>query len=90
VVYQAAFVLLPVNITGSWYSEKSLQILVEVSQALSRSKRVVGLIIAGMAALITLIDSTIAFAIALTQEVKMATFVNHLAKKKKKKKLLIL
>ena len=69
VVYQPAFVLLPVNITGPWYFEKSLQVLKEVSQALSRSKRVVGLIIAGIAALITLIASTTASAIALTQEV---------------------
>ena len=50
VVYQPAFVLLPVSITGHWYSEKGLQVLEEVSQALSRSKRVVGLIIAGIAA----------------------------------------
>ena len=68
------------NITGPWYSEESLQILEEVSQALSRSTRAVGLIIAGIAALITLIPSTTASAIALTQEVKTATFVNHLAK----------
>ena len=81
VVYQPAFVLLPVSITGHWYSEKGLQVLEEVSQALSRSKRVVSLIIAGIAALITLIASTTASAIALTQEVKTATFVNHLAKK---------
>ena len=39
-----------------------------------------GLIIAGIAALITLIASNTASAIALTQEVKTATFVNHLAK----------
>ena len=39
------------------------------------------MIIAGIAALITLIASTTASAIALTQEVKTATFVNHLAKK---------
>jgi hypothetical protein len=57
-----------------------LQVLEEVSQALSRSKRVVGFIIAGIAPLIKLIASTTA-AIALTQEVKTATFVNHLAKK---------
>ena len=51
-----------------------------MSQALSRSKRIVGFIIAGIAPLIKLIASTTA-AIALTQEVKTATFVNHLAKK---------
>jgi hypothetical protein len=88
VVYKPAFVLLHVNITGPWNSEKSLQVLEEVSQALSRSKKVVGLIIAGIAALITLIASTTASAIALIQEVKTATFVNHLAKKKKVTKVL--
>jgi hypothetical protein len=45
--------------------------LEEVSQALSRSKRVVGLIIAGIATLVTLI----AFAIAFTQEVQTATLL---------------
>ena len=80
VVYQPAFVLLPVSITGPWYSEKDLQILQEVSQVLSRSKRIVGLIIAGIAALITLIASNTASAIALTQEVKTATFVKHYQK----------
>ena len=79
VVYQPVFVLLSVSITGPWYSEKSLQVLEEVSQALSRSKRVVGWIIASIAALITLIASTTASAITLTQ-VTTATFVNHLAK----------
>jgi hypothetical protein len=81
VVYQSALVLLPVSITGPWYSEESLQILEEVSQALNKSKRVVCLIIAGVAALVTLIASTTPV-IALMQEVKAAIFVNHLAKKK--------
>jgi hypothetical protein len=52
-----------------------------MNQALIRSKRIVDLIIVGIAALITLIASNTAFAIALTQEVRTATFVNHLAKK---------
>jgi|UPI0000F4CE1B hypothetical protein len=68
VVYQPVFVLLPVNITGPWYPEKSLQVLEEVSRALSRNKRIVGFIIAGIAALIKLVASTTA-AIALTQDV---------------------
>ena len=66
VFYQPVFVLLPVDITRPWYSEKSLQVLERVSQTLSRSKRVVDLIIAGIAALNTLIASTTASAIALT------------------------
>ena len=68
------------SITGSWYSKKSFQDIKKVSQALSRSKGVVGLIIAGIAVLIALIASTKASAIALTQEVKTATYVNQLAK----------
>ena len=80
VVYQLSFVLLTLSITGPWYSGKSLHILEKVSQALSRSKRAVGLIIAGIAALIALIASTTASAIALTQEVKTTNFANHLAK----------
>jgi hypothetical protein len=40
------------------------------------------LIIASIAALITLIANATASAIALMQELKIATFVNHLAKKK--------
>ena len=40
------------------------------------------LIIAGIAALIALIASTINSTIALAQEVNTATLVNHLAKKK--------
>jgi hypothetical protein len=61
---------------------KNLQVLEEMTQALKRSKSVVALIIAGIAALIALIASTITFAIALAQEVNTATLVNHLAKKK--------
>jgi Ca2+/H+ antiporter len=80
VVYQAAFVLLHVSIIGPWYSEKILQILEKVSQVLSRSKRIVGLIIAGIVNFNTLIASTTASAIIL-REVKTATFVSHLAKK---------
>ena len=61
VVYQPAFVLLPVNISGPCYSgkkkKKSLGVLEEVSKVLSRSKRAVGLIIAGIVALIALIAS---------------------------------
>ena len=51
--------------TGPWYSEKSLQIVEELSQALSRSKRVMGLPF-----------STIAW----IQEVKTTIFANHSAK----------
>jgi hypothetical protein len=44
--------------------------LKEVSQPLSRNKRIVGLIIAGVAALIKLVASTTDSAIALTQKLR--------------------
>ena len=56
-----------------------MHVLEEMSQALKRSKSVVALIIAGIAALIALIASTINSAIALAREVKTATLVNLLA-----------
>ena len=49
-----------------------------MNQALKRSKSVVALIIAGIAALIALIASTINSAMALAQEVKTASLVNLL------------
>ena len=49
-----------------------------MNQALKRSKSVVALIIAGIAALIALIASTINSTIALAQEVNTATLVNLL------------
>jgi len=75
VVYQKAFLLLSVSITGLLCFEKSLQILEELSQALSRSKRVVGLIIPGIMAFIILISSVTASAIALTQDVKTVLLI---------------
>ena len=55
-----------------------MHVLEEISQALKRSKSVVALIIAGIAALIALIASTINSTIALAQEVNTATLVNLL------------
>lgn len=76
VVYQSTFVLLRMSITGPWYSEKKLANAGRSEYGFKQNKRVVGLIIAGIAALIILIASTNASVIALTQEVKTATFVN--------------
>ncbi|XP_054585328.1 endogenous retrovirus group K member 25 Env polyprotein-like [Eptesicus fuscus] len=52
----------------------------EVTSALSRPRRFIGLLIAGVTALITLIATAAAAAAALTQEVQTAHFVNDLSK----------
>ena len=80
-VYQPIFVLLPVSFIGPWYSEKKKRLAgtgrsesgFKQEQEGSRPD------CCGIAALIALTAST-ASAIALTQDVKTATFVNPLAK----------
>lgn len=78
VLYQPAFVMIPVNITGPWYDEKSLQVWKEVNIALACTKRFVGLLIAGITALITLVALATAAAVALTQTIQTAHYVNDL------------
>lgn len=50
-----------------------------VEKTLSRTKRFVGLLIAGITALITLIASATASAISLTTSIQTADYVNNLA-----------
>ncbi|XP_054577310.1 endogenous retrovirus group K member 19 Env polyprotein-like [Eptesicus fuscus] len=80
VVHQPSFVMVPVNLTGPWYSDKALQVWHEITGALSRPRRFTGLLVAGITALITLIASATAAAVALTQQVQTAHFVNNLSK----------
>jgi hypothetical protein len=78
---QRASVLFPISMTRPWYSEKKKKLTDtgRRSQALSRSKSLVGLIVASITVLIILIASIITSAISLTQEVKAAKFLNDLA-----------
>ena len=52
VFHQPSFVMLPVNTSGPWYADRGLQVLEKIIKALSRQKRVIGLIIAGITACI--------------------------------------
>ncbi|XP_054569932.1 endogenous retrovirus group K member 7 Env polyprotein-like isoform X1 [Eptesicus fuscus] len=80
VLHQPAFVMVPVNLSEPWYNDHSLQVWREVTSALSRPRRFIRLLIAGVTALITLIATAAAAAAALTQEVQTAHFVNDLSK----------
>lgn len=80
VLHQPAFVMLPVNISEPWYSDKGLQVWEELSGALSRPRRFIGLLIAGITALVAMIAAASAAAIALTQTVQTAHFINDLPK----------
>ena len=78
VVYQQGLSIIPVNLSGSKYSKRDLQILEELDHTLARKKRMVGLIIAGVT-FITQIASATKFPLALTWEVQTSSFINHLA-----------
>jgi hypothetical protein len=60
IVKQPAFVMLPVQINDTWYDNPGVQALLEVEKVLTRYKRVIGLIIAGVLALVSLIASAVA------------------------------
>ncbi|XP_036079189.1 endogenous retrovirus group K member 7 Env polyprotein-like [Rousettus aegyptiacus] len=77
VFHQLSFVMLPVNTSGPWCANRGLQVLEEIYKALSRQKRVIGLIIAGITALVSLIATA---AVALSQTVQTAHYVNNLSK----------
>lgn len=78
ILKQPSFVMLPVNLTQPWYKEKSEAILNRIISELARSKRFIGMMIAGIVALVTLVASASASAISLTQEINTAHFVNQL------------
>lgn len=54
--------------------------LKELKGAVSRQKRVIGLIIAGLTALISMIAAAATAAVALTQEVQTAHYANNLSR----------
>jgi hypothetical protein len=72
IVKQLAFAVLPVEINGTWYNNPGVQALLEVEKALTRHKRVIGLIIAGVLALVSLIASAVASTVALSQSIQTA------------------
>lgn len=70
------FVMLPVNLSGPWYEDAGVQILMEIDRQLSRDQRVIGMIIADLVTLVTLTASAVVSAVAPTPRVQTAHFVN--------------
>lgn len=68
VLHQPSFIMLPVNDSELYFSEKHLQILEELVQSLARDKCMVGLMIAAVA-FITFIPSATTSALLLAQKV---------------------
>jgi hypothetical protein len=80
IVKQSAFVVLPVQINGTWYDNPGVQALLEIEKALTSHKKVIGLIIAGVLILVSLITSVVASSVALSQSIQTAHYVDHLTK----------
>ncbi|XP_064225209.1 endogenous retrovirus group K member 9 Env polyprotein-like [Aotus nancymaae] len=79
VVHQPPYVMLPVNISGPWYEEHSLQILHQMRDLLLRPKRFIGLLVTGILAIVSIVATAATAAAGLAHSVQTATYVNHLA-----------
>ena len=79
IVKQPDYVYLPVNLTKDWYDDKDLAILEHAITELLQSKRVIGMIIAGVAALIAAITVMAIASVSLVQSIHTAAYVNDFA-----------
>ena len=81
IVKQPDYVYLPVNLTNGWYDDTGLTILEHATtELLLQYKRVIGMIIAGIAALIVAIMVTVIASVSLVQSIHTAAYVNDLVK----------
>jgi fluoride ion exporter CrcB/FEX len=78
IVKQNPYILLPTNFTGQWYHDRGLQVVKDIKSLLVRDKRCVGLLIAGIVAAITAIATMATAAVALSQSIENAHYVNTL------------
>ncbi|KAM5333722.1 endogenous retrovirus group K member 13-1 Env polyprotein-like isoform 1-T2 [Glossophaga mutica] len=80
IVKQPAFSFVPVNLTVPWFNDPGYAVIRAANEIiLARSKRFVGMLIAGITALVAVIATTATATIALTEGIQMAEFVNELS-----------
>ncbi|XP_054112756.1 endogenous retrovirus group K member 13-1 Env polyprotein-like isoform X1 [Callithrix jacchus] len=80
IIHQPPYVMLPVNISGSWYDERGLQILHQVRDLMVRSKRFISIFIASILAIVSVVATAAVAAAGLAHSVQTAAYVNYLAK----------
>lgn len=78
-VMQPPFLFVPVEVEGPWYANYGYQFALELEKYIKRPKRFVELVIAGIAALISLIATATVSTVALTQSVHTTEHVNRLS-----------
>jgi hypothetical protein len=76
IVKQSPYILVCTNFTGQWYHDRGLQVVKEIKSLLVREKRFVGLLIAGIVAAITAIATMATAAVALSQSIQNAHYIN--------------
>ena len=69
---QPPYLLLPVEIEGPWYANYGYQFAVEMQLQLKRLKCFLGLLMAGITALVPLIATAAAASVALSQSIQIA------------------
>ncbi|KAM5295857.1 endogenous retrovirus group K member 13-1 Env polyprotein-like isoform 1-T1 [Glossophaga mutica] len=80
IVKQPAFSFVPVNLTVPWFNDPGYAVIRAANEIiLARSKRFVGMLIAGITALVALIATAATATIALTEGIQTAEFVNELS-----------
>nr|XP_060467456.1 endogenous retrovirus group K member 8 Env polyprotein-like isoform X2 [Panthera onca] len=71
--------MLPVHVTGPWYPNYGMQLALEISERLRKTRRFLGLLIAGPIAAVTVIPSATVSVISLHESAQTASHVNELA-----------
>lgn len=77
---QPSFVMLPIYVHDPWFDDKVLQVFEELEKVLSREKCLVRFIIAGITALVIMLNTTVVAAVTFSQSSQFAEFVNKLSK----------
>nr|XP_045012935.1 endogenous retrovirus group K member 25 Env polyprotein-like [Jaculus jaculus] len=80
ILRQPPYVMLPVNITGNWFSNPGIEALHRAMVLITRPKRFVATLILGITALIGIISSFSLSTTSLVKEIHTANHVNQLSK----------
>jgi hypothetical protein len=72
--------MLPGHVNDIWYNNTRMKALLEIEKELTRKKRIVRLIFAGILALVMLITSAVVSTVTLKQSIKMTHYANNVAK----------
>ena len=81
IVKQPPYLMVPVKLEGQWFDDYALKVLYEFNGLISQTKRFIAALIVGITALIAIIASVMASALALSKEVHTALFADQLSKK---------